>query len=98
MDNAEIISLLKWGLGLFGTVVAFVCAAVGFLFRVAYRLGHDAEEIKIALRDLTEIKVEIRKIPVIETRLGTAEAAWNATRSDIRYLLRQSGSFNGHGE
>lgn len=87
MEHAELIELAKWGLALFGGVVAFVAAAIAALFRIAFKLGSDAKEIKAAVADLGEIKKAVLEIPVLKQRVTTLEDAWNHTRSDIKDLL-----------
>jgi hypothetical protein len=66
-----------------------VATAIGFLIRTAYKLGQDAHRIAMGLESLTEIKVAVKEIPVIQTRLGVVEEAWSTTRSDIKHLLRR---------
>ncbi len=81
------------------TVLGAVVVAIGFLIRVSYKLGQNATTIAKALESLTEIKLSVAKIPVLETRLGNAEEAWRSTRSDIKHLLRRPSNhdFNGSG-
>lgn len=71
----ELIELAKWGLGLFGGVVTLVAAAIAALFRISFKLGSDAREIKEALKDLGEMKADVKKIPAIETKLDTLAEA-----------------------
>lgn len=76
-----------------GVLVAFagvLVTAVGFLIRTAFKMGKDAQKVALALDGLTEMKVQVAQIPVIVTRLGTVEKAWETTRSDIKHLLRGS--------
>lgn len=87
MEHTELVELAKWGLGLFGGVIAFVSAAIALLFRIAFKLGSDATAIKEALVDIGEIKKAVEKLPIIEQRVGTLEDAWKHTRSDIKDLL-----------
>jgi hypothetical protein len=70
--------------------LGLVLTAVGFLLRTAHKIGRDAQKVSMALDSLVEIKAAVAKIPILETRLGTVEDAWRATRSDIKHLLRGS--------
>ena len=71
-------------------VAGVLVAAVGFLIRIAYKMGKDAEKVAIAIATITEIKTSVELIPVLVSRIGTVEEAWHTTRSDIRHLLRGS--------
>lgn len=87
IEIQEFVEFAKWAMG--GLAVG-LGTAIALLFRLAFKLGGDAHEIKEGLRDLTEIKVAVQELPVIKVRLGTVEAAWGTLRSDIKHLLRHS--------
>lgn len=75
--------------GVLCTALGLVITAIGFLIRIAYKLGQNATKVATALDALTDIKTAVAKIPLIETRLGTVEEAWAHARSDIKDLLRE---------
>lgn len=99
MDHTEIIDALKLAAGIASAVVGAVFVAIGFLFRVAYRLGGDAKEIKSGLERLKKLEERIEDVPLLKQRIGTVEEAWRTVRSDIKHLLRGSHpGFNGTGD
>lgn len=99
MGHDEIIDILKLAGGIASAVLVAVATAVGFLMRTAFKLGHDAKEIREGLDAIRDIKVAVAELPVLKNRLGTVEEAWRSTRSDIKHLLRGSNPFlNGAGE
>lgn len=77
------------GYALIGALGA-ILTAVGVMLRVAHKLGKDAQKVSTALESLVKIETEVKKIALIEIRLGTVEEAWTNTRSDIKHLLRGS--------
>lgn len=98
MSHEELMTAMKLAGAIASCLLGGVGVALGFLFRLAWKLGSDAKEIRDGLEIIREMKTEIAELPVIKTRLGTVEDAWRATRSDIKHLLRGSRpGFNGTG-
>lgn len=98
MTHEELMLAFKVAAGLASAVLGGVGIALGFLFRLAWKLGGDAKEIRDGLDTLRDIKKAVDDIPLLKQRMGTVEEAWRTTRSDIKHLLRGSHpGFNGTG-
>lgn len=81
--------LLKFAIGSAASFTVVLVAAVVFLLRVSFKLGQTANEIQTVAKDMTTIKTSVEEIPIIRTRLGTVEEAWESLRSDFKELRRR---------
>ena len=99
MTHEELMTAMKLAGAIASCLLGGVGVALGFLFRLAWKLGGDAKEIRDGLESLQDMKKSVDELPVIKNRLGTVEEAWRATRSDIKHLLRGSHpGWNGTGD
>lgn len=79
----ELVAGLKWvtGLAMTGTFVT-----LGFLFRLVFKFGQVATELKHVADTMLPIKANADKVPALETRIEQCENAFDRARSDHKQL------------
>jgi len=93
---AGMLSTVKW---IVGGALTGAGLIIGWLVALAFKMGGHVAQLKDVAKDMTEIKTNADKVPVLETRIATIENVVGRHNSDIKGLLRGSNpAFNGEGE
>ncbi len=73
-------------------ILTLLGALTGALVALAFRIGRVAEKIATIAADFVGLKTNADKVPVLENRVGTVEAAWSRTQDDLRTLRHKTGN------